>query len=446
MQRGGHLLADRPRRELETAHQHHRLETREGIAGRVRVDRGDATVVARVERLQHVEGLGTSHLADDDAVGPHPQRVDHEVTGRDLALVLDVGLASLETDHVVLIEDQLGGVLDGHDPLGVGDRLTHRAEQGGLARAGTARHEQVLAHAHHVVEEAHHVLGPHAQPQEVLAPQALTTEAADRERRPIERDRRDRRVHAAAVGESQVHHRAGHVDPPADASGDALDDAADVILVLEAHVRALERAEALDVDPVGGVDQDVGHRGIGHQRRERPHAEGLLEQLVAQTRALLLVQRQVLHAERAVDELAHRELDVLLARTEQVLLADVVEQALVEPRLDRQVVRRAADRLGLAHTTVVVGASHLRPQPRRGRGRQRRSEVAPRLLLGACSFVRADALERSQGVPLAVHTMPPLAPTASLCALAPGLAAPSISRTTPARARPNPNRLPQLRA
>ena len=51
----------------------------ERVARRVRVDRRQRALVARVHRLEHVERLGAADLADDDAVGPHAQCVPHEV-------------------------------------------------------------------------------------------------------------------------------------------------------------------------------------------------------------------------------------------------------------------------------------------------------------------------------------------------------------------------------
>ena len=70
---------------------------------------------------------GAADLADDDAVGAHAQRVAHQVADGDLALALDVGRARLQRDHVRLLELQLGGVLDGDDPLlGRDERPTAR--------------------------------------------------------------------------------------------------------------------------------------------------------------------------------------------------------------------------------------------------------------------------------------------------------------------------------
>ena len=92
------------------------------VARRVRVDGRHRALVARVHRLEHVERLGAADLADDDPVGPHAQRVAHELADRDLALALDVLRPRLEPEHVLLVELELGRVLDRDDPVGLGDR------------------------------------------------------------------------------------------------------------------------------------------------------------------------------------------------------------------------------------------------------------------------------------------------------------------------------------
>ena len=87
--------------------------------GRVGVDGRQRALVAGVHRLEHVERLGAADLADDDPVGPHAQRVADELADRDLAVALDVLRARLEAEDVVLVELELGGVLDRDDPVGV---------------------------------------------------------------------------------------------------------------------------------------------------------------------------------------------------------------------------------------------------------------------------------------------------------------------------------------
>ena len=115
------LLPDRPQRQLVAGHQDHRLDAREHVARRVCVARGERSVVARVHRLEHVQGLASSALADDDAVRAHVQGVADQQANRDLAFALQVCRPRLEGDHVLLTQLELGRVLDGDDPLVVGD-------------------------------------------------------------------------------------------------------------------------------------------------------------------------------------------------------------------------------------------------------------------------------------------------------------------------------------
>ena len=69
----GHLLADRLHRQVVACHQHHGLDAAERVAWRVGVEGREGALVARVHRLEHVQCLGASDLADDDAVGAHAQ-------------------------------------------------------------------------------------------------------------------------------------------------------------------------------------------------------------------------------------------------------------------------------------------------------------------------------------------------------------------------------------
>ena len=79
VERRGDLLADGPQRQVHAGHQHHRLDAVQRVARAVGVRGGQRAVVAGVHGLEHVQRLAAAHLADDDAVGPHAQGVDHEL-------------------------------------------------------------------------------------------------------------------------------------------------------------------------------------------------------------------------------------------------------------------------------------------------------------------------------------------------------------------------------
>ncbi len=64
--------------------------------------------MAGVHGLQQVEGLGSAHLAHDDAVRTHAQAVLDEIAHGDFALPFEVGRTRLEPNHMRLLELQLG--------------------------------------------------------------------------------------------------------------------------------------------------------------------------------------------------------------------------------------------------------------------------------------------------------------------------------------------------
>ena len=98
---------------------------------------------------------------------------------------------------------------------------------------------------------------------EIARAELVGAEAANRQHRPVEGQRRDDGVDARAVGQAGVDHRARFVDAPAHRADDPLDDAQQVLVVLEHERARFELALALHVDLVGAVDQDVRHRRVG---------------------------------------------------------------------------------------------------------------------------------------------------------------------------------------
>ncbi len=102
VQGGRDLLADGSVGEIHTGHQDHILQPSQRIPGIVGVDRRHAPLVARVHRLEHVEGLRATALTHDDAVRAHTETVDHQILDRNLSLPLNVGGAGLERHHVLL--------------------------------------------------------------------------------------------------------------------------------------------------------------------------------------------------------------------------------------------------------------------------------------------------------------------------------------------------------
>ena len=57
------------------------------------MDGTERAIMAGRHRLQHIEDLAAADLANDDPIGPHTQRIAHQLTRRDFAFAFDVGRA-----------------------------------------------------------------------------------------------------------------------------------------------------------------------------------------------------------------------------------------------------------------------------------------------------------------------------------------------------------------
>ena len=189
--------------------------------------------------------------------GTHTQRVDHEVALPDRALAFDVRRPRLEPDDVTLAHHQLGGVLDRDDALEVRDEAGEHVQQRRLAGAGAARHDDVETAGDRRAQEIEHRLGHRLALDHVFGADPAGAKTPDRERRAVDRERRNDRVDARPVPQPRVDHRARLVDAAADGADDALDDLHQVAVVPEEDVGQFEPAVSLDVDLVEAIDEDV---------------------------------------------------------------------------------------------------------------------------------------------------------------------------------------------
>ena len=160
----------------------------------------------------------------------------------DLALALDIGRARFEPGDMGLLQLKLGRILDRHDPLAIVDERRHGVEHGRLARAGAARDQHVEPRRDDRLQHFRDLRRDRADLDQAGHADRGLGELADRQQRAVERQRRNHRVDAAAVGQARVDHRRGFIDPAADRGDDLLDDPNEVLLVLEPHGRRLEHA------------------------------------------------------------------------------------------------------------------------------------------------------------------------------------------------------------
>ncbi|MNT19179.1 hypothetical protein D3C72_1544280 [compost metagenome] len=103
-------------------------------------------LVARIHGRQHVKRFGAPALSYNNAVGPHAQRIAHKFAYGDMPPALLIGGARFQRHQMIVIQPQLGGVLNGDDPLAIGDFVGQDVQQGRFARARAAGHNQVFAH------------------------------------------------------------------------------------------------------------------------------------------------------------------------------------------------------------------------------------------------------------------------------------------------------------
>src|SRR5829696_2468239 len=301
---GADHLADRPRRQREAAHGDHRFKPGQALPRRVRVQRAHGAVVARVHGLEQVEGFGAANLADDDAFGPHAQAVAHEVAHRDLALPFEVRRPGLEPHDMRLLELQLGRVLAGDDALVELDVVREAVQERRLAGAGSAGDHDVAAHLADDLQERRAFGRYRAEPGQLVEGQLVLLELADRQRRPVDRERRSDDVDARAVGQARVADRRRFVDAAADLADDPLADVHQLLIVAEADIGELDLAGDLDVGLVRPVHHHVGDVVARQQRLERAVAEDVVADVVEQLFLLGDRHYDVLKPDDLVDDVA----------------------------------------------------------------------------------------------------------------------------------------------
>ncbi len=150
------------------------------------MDRRQRALVARVHRLEHVDGLGAADLTDDDPVGPHAQGVADEIPDLYLSFALDVRRACFQGNHMLLLELQLGRVLDRDDALVSGHVGRAGVEERRLPGAGSSGNEDVQLSLHAGSEELRGSWRERSEGDQVVHRVGVARELPDRQRRPLQ--------------------------------------------------------------------------------------------------------------------------------------------------------------------------------------------------------------------------------------------------------------------
>ena len=235
-----------------------------------------------VHGLQQVEGLGSAHFADDDALGAHPQAVLDQITHGDHALAFEVGRAGFQTHHVGLLQLQFGRILAGDHPLGRIDEGGHGVQQGGLARAGAAGDDDVATAGADHAQNPCAFGGDRGVRDQIAHGQLVFFELPDGQGRPVQRERRRDDVDAAAIGQAGVADGRAFIHPSADLTDDALTDVHQLGVVAEADIGQLHLAADFDEDATGAIDHDVGDVVAFQKGFERAIAQHIIDDVLNQ--------------------------------------------------------------------------------------------------------------------------------------------------------------------
>ena len=286
----GHRRGDERRRHVLPREQRKSAELGHGLAGGVGVQGGHARLPA-VQRDEQVESLLLAHLADDETVRAHAQRLLDQPTQPHLAGALERGLARLHGHPVGVRQPQLEDLLRSDDAFARRHRVQQAGEQGRFARACAARDDHVQPGDHGRLEEARRLGGEGAQPHEVVEAARRSDELADVDAPVPPHDVGDHHVEPAAVGQRRVDERRAQVDAPPGGAQHPLDE------VLHARIGQdrrgqLRAAAARDEDAAGVVDPDLLDLVVVEVALQRPEAGDRVEQLAHQRVGLLRAARQ----------------------------------------------------------------------------------------------------------------------------------------------------------
>src|SRR5262249_52881476 len=153
------------------------------------------------------------------------------------------------------------------------DMARHCIQQGGLARAGATRDQDIDSAASRNVEELRHLRRDVSLADHLFECNVLLGKLADRNSAAIQDQRWQYDIDTATIGETSIDHWTGFVDATTNPRGDALRNMHNMLGVAKPRRRLCELAVSFDIDVVWSVDQDVGYLVIPQQWFEWPKAD-----------------------------------------------------------------------------------------------------------------------------------------------------------------------------
>ena len=164
---------------------------------------------------------------------------------------------------------ELGGILDRHDALAGGNLARQCVEQRGLARARAPCNRQVLPQRHRTRQQLRIPKRQRSQPHKLVQRTDSVRELTDGEDWPVDCHGRNHRIDAIARLEAGVDDGAALVDATAKRRDDAVDQHADLLVVLKRMLDGIQNAAALKEGRAAAVDHDFGNGVVLDERLQR---------------------------------------------------------------------------------------------------------------------------------------------------------------------------------
>ena len=163
-------------------------ESPQRLVGPVRVDGRQGALVPGIQGLQEIEGLHAPDLADEDAIGPVPQRGPDQVADRD-GRQPGLFAAGFEPQQVPHVQLQLRGVFDQGHAMCRGHERDEGIEERRLSGTGPAADQDVVARLDRVAQDLQLVRRQRTDADELLGGEPLALKLADGQRGATHTDR-----------------------------------------------------------------------------------------------------------------------------------------------------------------------------------------------------------------------------------------------------------------
>lgn len=290
--------------------------------------------MAGIHRLKHVERFLAPAFAEDDAFGPHAQRVLDEFALPDFSLALDVGRSRLHARDVRLLQLQFGRVLDSDQSLALGNEGRERVQHRRLAGTGAARDDRRDPRRDRGGEKLGHL---------ELTP---TSTSRSRPSSFFENFRIETSGPSTAMGRTATLTRepsSSRASQSGCSSSTRRPTPATILLTIRRRCASSAKRTAtgsqpfpFDIDAFVPVDQNVADRRIAQQWLERAKSDHFVEDLGGKLRELLRGDRQPLLLDQLRHDLEELRLSLLRLQRFERREIDLLDQLLVQTDLGVQ--------------------------------------------------------------------------------------------------------------